>query len=604
MFHELKKIKDVWNKFQFILTKSQKHFGFFILCMTLVGALVETLGVSIIIPFVQAMMDPEQLMQNEYLGSVISILHITSVSQLILLLGIGIALVYIFKNLYLTLLSYCRIRYSTKVQRELSVLMMKSYMKRGYLFFVQVNTSDLLRGIMGDVSAVYQMMYHAFRVIAELLTSFAIIIFIMITDFKMALSVIVLAGVCFIAVVLGFRKPMQRLGVEYRESHGEAQKHSLQAFQGIKEVIVMHRQDFFVDRYERAFGRQQKALIGQTVASESPAYIIEAVCVAGLILTVSLRVYGGTDTTTFIPQLAAFAIGAFRILPSLGRITSSFNQIIYYVPSLNKTYENLKEVRAAEQEMKERIYLLTEKNEKQESKATVVEEKANCFLEIQNIHWKYPTSEKEVLSGVSLHIRKGTSVALIGHSGAGKTTLADIILGLYRPQAGCIKYEGTDIRTMSEQWSSCVGYIPQSVYLTDDTIRNNVAFGVDEPDDALVWQALEQAQLKEFVAGLPNKLDTIVGDRGVRFSGGQRQRVAIARALYYNPPILILDEATSALDTETETAVMEAINSLQGNKTLIIVAHRLTTIRKCDVIYEITDGKAIERRKEEIFPAE
>ena len=600
MLHELNKVRDIWNKFQFILTGQQKRQGVVILLMTLVGAVVETLGVSIIIPFVQAMMNPEALLQNKYLKPLVDFFDVVYSTQLVLILGIGIALVYIFKNLYLTILSYYRIRYSTRVQRELSVLMMKSYMKRGYLFFVQVNTSELLRGIMGDVSAVYQMMHHAFRVIAEILTSFAIIIFIVKTDFMMAVSVIVLAVICFVSVVLGFRKPMQRLGVEYRLSNGEAQKHSLQAFQGIKEVIVMHRQQFFVNRYERAFERQQKALIGQTVASESPAYIIEAVCVAGLILSVSFRVYSGTDTTTFIPQLAAFAVGAFRILPSLGRISSSVNQIIYFVPSLNKTYEHLKEVRAAEQAVQEDIQLLRQQD--QESGAVITKtEQGGSYLEIDNVRWKYPAAEKEVLNGITLHIHKGTSVALIGHSGAGKTTLADIILGLYRPQEGCIKYKGVDIRTISEQWSNSVGYIPQSVYLTDDTIRNNVAFGVDEPNDEMVWQALEQAQLKEFVTGLPDRLDTIVGDRGVRFSGGQRQRVAIARALYYNPEILILDEATSALDNETETAVMEAIDSLQGNKTLIIVAHRLTTIRNCDVIYEIADGRAVERKKEEIF---
>ena len=621
MFHELKKVQDIWNKFQFIMTRQQKHYGLLILVMTLIGAVVETLGIGIIIPFVSAMLEPDQLLQNKYIGIAVDLFEIQSSEQLILFLGIMIALVYIFKNLYLTLLTYCRIRYSTKIQRELSVLMMKSYMKRGYLFFVQVNTSDLLRGIMGDVSAVYQMMYHSFRVFAEMSTSLAIIIFLMIRNIGMAPSVIVLAGVCFVAVVLGFRKPMQRLGVQYRQSNGEAQKHSLQAFQGIKEVIVMHRQQFFVNRYEKAFERQQKALIGQTVASESPAYIIEAVCVAGLILTVSFMMYGGMDAETFIPQLSAFAVGAFRILPSLGRITSSFNQIIYFIPSLNNTYEHLKEVRTAEQEMQKEIQILTQDDLKQENAAGITKEQKtdsddavhksddlgivveqSCsYLEVDNVHWQYPSAEKEVLSGITLHIHKGTSVALIGHSGAGKTTLADIILGLYRPQEGCIRYKGADIRTISEQWSNSVGYIPQSVYLTDDTIRNNVAFGVDEPDDELVWQALEQAQLKEFVMGLPGRLDTIVGDRGVRFSGGQRQRVAIARALYYNPEILILDEATSALDNETETAVMEAIDSLQGNKTLIIVAHRLTTIRNCDVVYEIADGKAMKRAKEELF---
>lgn len=597
MLHELKKVNDIWNKFKFILTTRQKQLAVLILLMTFIGAFVETLGVSIIIPFVQALVNPAELMQNHYISLMVDVFHIENTMQMILILGIGIALIYIIKNLYLTLLSYCRVRYSTKVQREMSVLMMKSYMQRGFLFFSQMNTSDLLRGINGDVAAVYQIMYNAFRIIAEVLTTIAILIFIIKTDIKMALCVIVLAMICFIVIVVGFRKPMRKMGLEYRASNRDVQKHSLQAFQGIKEVIVMHRQNFFVGKYEEAFSRQQRALIGQTVATESPAYLIEAVCVSGLILAVSVQGYAGTDMSAFIPKLSAFAVGAFRILPSLGRITSCFNQIVYYSPSLGKTYENLKEVRMAEQGEKQEIERLMANKADEPitqvsyAKKSQVEE---SYLEIKDVHWRYPKAEREVLSGVNLSIREGTSVAFIGQSGAGKTTLADIILGLYRLEQGSISYRGSNIKTMADRWGQYIGYIPQSVYLIDDSIRNNVAFGINEPDDEKIWRALEQAQLKEFVLSLPDRLDTVVGDRGIRFSGGQKQRVAIARALYNDPEILILDEATSALDNETETAVMEAIDSLQGKKTLLIVAHRLTTIRNCDVVYEIANGKARE----------
>ncbi|MBD5393068.1 MAG: ABC transporter ATP-binding protein [Lachnospiraceae bacterium] len=598
MFQNLKKIEDIWNKLQFVLTKAQKKLGVVIFGMTLLGAVAETLGVSVIVPFVQAMVDPEQLADNLFLKPLVKLFHLHTSSQLIMLLGISIALVYIIKNLYLTCLSYCRVRYSVKIQRELSVLMMESYMKRGYLFFSQANASNLQRSVTGDVVGVYQIIYQAFRIAAELLTSAAIVIFIMITDFKMAICVIALAGVCFAVLIIGFRKPMQKLGAEYLKSDGEVRKHSLQAFQGIKEVIVMHRQRFFVERFESAYIRQQKAVTGQTVGAESPAFIIEAICVTGLILAVSLRAYNGTDVAFFIPQLAAFAVGAFRILPSLGRITGSFNQIMYYLPSLNSTYDNLREVKCMEEQEMEEAALVCDQIMQHSAKDQT---EKTAYLSIENIHWKYPGAEKETLDGINIQIQKSSSVAFIGHSGAGKTTLADIILGLYKPQKGYIRLNGVDIQTISEKWCNCVGYIPQAVYLIDDTIRNNVAFGIDEPDDNKVWQALEQAQLKEFVSGLPDKLDTIVGDRGIRFSGGQCQRVAIARALYNDPPILILDEATSALDTNTETAVMEAINSLKGNKTLIIVAHRLTTIQNCDVIYEIADGKAIQKRKEDLL---
>lgn len=599
MRQELRKLKDLWDKFQFILTKRQKQLGIGILALTLIGAVTEMLGVSIMGPFVQALIAPQELLDNRYLKPVLEWFEVDTPEKLLTFMGVGIAAVYIAKNLYLVLLSYCRIRYSTKVQRELSVLMMQSYMRRGYLFFAQVNTGELLRGVLEDVRSVYQIMYNTFRIFAELFTTMVIVLFVFTTDIMMAASVVVLAFLCFLIVIMGFRKTMHRLGEEYQKSYGELNKHSLQAFQGIKEVIAMRRQQFFVDRFERAFYRQQKALVGQVVAAESPTYIIEGVCVVGFILAVGLRLQNGSDSAEFLPKLAAFAMAAFRILPSMGRITSSFNQVVYFMPSLNKAYENLREVKRLEaEEVQEVTALLEDGSEKD---VTAERTAGNAYLKIEDIYWRYPNTEHDVLSGVNIEIRKGMAVALIGHSGAGKTTLADIILGLYKPQRGRVRLEGTDIKNLSGKWSECVGYIPQSVYLTDDTIRSNVAFGIEEPDDAMVWQALEQAQLKELVAGLPDRLDTVIGDRGVRLSGGQRQRIAIARALYYNPPILILDEATSALDTETENAVMDAINSLQGHKTLIIVAHRLSTIQNCDVIYEITGGHAVEKQKEEIF---
>ena len=599
MRQELRKLKDLWDKFQFILTKRQKQLGIGILALTLIGAVTEMLGVSIMGPFVQALIAPQELLDNRYLKPVLEWFEVDTPEKLLTFMGVGIAAVYIVKNLYLVLLSYCRIKYSTKVQRELSVLMMQSYMRRGYLFFAQVNTGELLLGVLEDVRSVYQIMYNTFRIFAELFTTMVIVLFVFTTDIMMAASVVVLAFLCFLIVIMGFRKTMHRLGEEYQKSYGELNKHSLQAFQGIKEVIAMRRQQFFVDRFERAFYRQQKALVGQVVAAESPTYIIEGVCVVGFILAVGLRLQNGSDSAEFLPKLAAFAMAAFRILPSMGRITSSFNQVVYFMPSLNKAYENLREVKQLESEEVQEVTALLEDGSEREVTAERTAE--NAYLEIKDIYWRYPNTEHDVLSGVNIEIRKGMAVALIGHSGAGKTTLADIILGLYKPQRGSVRLEGTDIKMLSGKWSECVGYIPQSVYLTDDTIRSNVAFGIEEPDDAMVWQALEQAQLKELVAGLPDRLDTVIGDRGVRLSGGQRQRIAIARALYYNPPILILDEATSALDTETENAVMDAINSLQGHKTLIIVAHRLSTIQNCDVIYEITGGHAVEKQKEEIF---
>lgn len=587
-----KSIKGILDKFNYILNKNQKKYAVLILFLTLIGAVFETLGVSVIIPFVSVLLNPEDIKKNKLVINVSDILNIQTTQQLILFIGIVIMLIYLVKNLYLSFLSYMRVHFATKVQLELSVLLMQSYMKRGYSYFTTVNTSELLQGTGNDISSVYQMLYNVLRIISEFLTAAAICMFVVATDVKMALSIIALLFSCFFLIFIIFKKPMSNLGKEFRETNKEVSQFSLQAFQGIKEIIVMHKQKFFTDAYEKAGNRRQRAIIWQTVANEVPAYAIEAVCVVGLLAVVIFRAIDGTNTKEFIPQLAAFAVAAFRILPSLGRISSGFNQFIYYSVSLDSVYNNLKEVDAYEKKLTSIINSQPDDLKKDQ-------DGNNEYLSLCNVSWKYENSLKNVIDHLDLKIREGQSVAFIGQSGAGKTTLADIILGLYDPQEGSVRYKGADIRSMSEAWRQTIGYIPQTLYLLDDTIKNNIAFGItdNEIDEELVWNALEQAQLKEFVKSLPDKLETLVGERGVRFSGGQRQRIAIARALYYNPDILVLDEATSALDTETEKAVMEAIDTLQGKKTLIIVAHRLSTIKNCDVIYEIVNGKAVIRDK-------
>lgn len=298
----------------------------------------------------------------------------------------------------------------------------------------------------------------------------------------------------------------------------------------------------------------------------------------------------------FVPKLAAFAMAAFKVLPSIGKVTSRINGLVYCRPSLANVYDIMKE--ADEYERHYQQYA-EEHGEVKESEDLQFDNK----LTIQNVVWQYQNQKAPVLTDTTLEVKKGQSIALIGASGAGKTTLADIILGLLHPQEGVVLMDGIDVYAMPKTWARIVGYVPQSVFLMDDTVRNNIAFGLpgDMIEDEMIWDALERAHLKEFVAGLPNGLDTIVGERGVKFSGGQRQRIAIARALYNKPEILILDEATAALDNETETAVMESIDALQGQITMIIVAHRLTTIRNCDKIYEIRDGKAVEREKAEVL---
>ena len=581
-------VKDLLSKVVYILNSRQRYLTVVVFLLTLIGALLEVIGVSAVLPLIQAMLYPEQLRENEIVAKTVNILHIRSNVQLLLLIASGVVLVYLIKNGYLVFLSYARVKYASLIKKELSIRIMKIYMKQGYPFFIKNNTNDLYRGINGDASGIYNILNFMFRLISESITVFCICIYMFLTDYLMALFVAVMALISILVIVLWGKNRIRMLGEQYRKYDMITKRWSAQAFQGIKEVLVLKKQDFFVKKYSESTDRQQSAMIKQTVAAESPTYILEFTCVTGLILAVMARVLMGVDNASFILDIAAFAVSAFRIMPSLGRIANAVNNILFSIPALNKTYETIVWKNNSDEEGEE----------EQDNRYSQVG--FQWEIELKDICWRYEGGKEDTIHHLNLTTRKGEAIAFIGESWTGKSTTADIILGLFRPQHGSVYMDGIDIREMPVRWNQLIGYVPQSVYLLDDTIRNNIAFGVEaeEIDDDKIWKVLEQAQLKSYVEKLPEGLETVLGEQGVRFSGGQRQRIAIARALYFEPEILVLDEATSALDNKTEEAVMEAVDMLQGWKTLIIIAHRLSTIRKCDHVYEIIDGKAVERRSE------
>lgn len=579
-------MKEIYRKYSFILTYTQKRWGILLFILTIIGAVCETLGVSVILPFVQVMMLPDQLMQNDTVRQVVIKFNIQRSNELVWIVGIGVIIVYTIKNMYLFFLSYIRVKFACKVQRELSIEMLQNYMRRGYLFFSGTTTGELLRGMMGSITNVYEGLYQMFKLMAELFTALCIVLYVMTTDWMMALCVVGLAILCLMIVTVGIRKWTKRSGEIIFKYDGKINKTLLQAFQGIKEVLVMRRQEYFLKTYQNEYIHKQKGMIGRTLSMESPAYIIEAMCVAGLIIMVCIKAVVTKDTTVLVPQLAAFAVAAFRILPSLGRISSSYNTFMSCIPGIDETYQNFKTARSYGSEKE---YTLSDNQRDGISKRDWKQ------LNIVDVSWTYPETDKIILNNVSLQIKRGTSIAFVGPSGTGKTTFADVILGLYKPQTGKVLLDEDNIFDLGNEWGNIISFVPQNVYLLNDSIKNNIAFGIPEKDIDIekVMYALERAQLMEFVLTLTDGVYTEIGESGIRLSGGQRQRIAIARALYNDPDILVLDEATSALDNETETAVMEAIDSLHGEKTLIIIAHRLTTIRNCDNIYKVKDGKAI-----------
>lgn len=593
----IKSLFRMYKQVSYILTPKQKRNAIVVFASMLLCSCLELIGVSAIYPFLQMMLDADSMKNKWYLQWIYFMNPSAGVKEGILVIGIAIIFVYLAKNMATMGCSYVQFRYAASFQRESSTLMLDSFMKRQYEYFINTNSSDITRGIAYDTSCVYRILLDGFQIISELITAFLIALYLFITDWVIAIWAVALASICFMFIVFYFKGKMKQAGIDTRIANANQAKWMYQAVQGIKEVTVLDRREIFVEQYSEASKEVEKNIVINTTISAAPDRILEGVCISGFMLIIIVRVLMGANMVVFVPTLGAFAMGAFRLLPSISKISSRINDIVFHKEGLYNCYLNIQEVRELEKERHDR-YLVEQNKINMEANLIFKNE-----LVIDKICWKYKNAIKDILTCLSLTIRKGESVALIGASGAGKTTLADIILGLLEPQKGTVKMDGIDIFAIPHQWSKIIGYVPQTVYLIDDTVRSNIAFGLSEDmvDDEKIWRALEQAQLKGFVENLPRKLDTFVGERGVKLSGGQRQRIAIARALYEDPDILVLDEATSALDTETETAVMESIDALQGTKTLIIVAHRLSTIRNCDTIYEISNGAAQKKSKHEIF---
>lgn len=589
MKNDIKTVIEIGKQIIYIMNRKQKKQAVMLFFVIIIGAMFETLSVSAVIPFMQAILTPLELGEKWYWAFFIRTFHLQTEYSIIIMVGILIIAVYVIKNGYLTFSTYAQVRYKSQFQKNLSTKMLDSYMKRPYSYFLDVNSAQVLRGIHDDVGGVYTVLDSLLRILMEMVTVSLIGVFIIVTDPFMAVGVILLATFTLLLIISGVKRQLKVMGLKHREASTGQYKCAYQAINGIKEIKVMRREQNFLKQYRTVYETKMKAEVRFNFLSAIPERIIETICVAGLIAVVCVRIGFMDDIAAFVPKLGAFAIAAFRILPSISKITGSVNALVFYRPSLEATYRNLQEVKQYEN-------IIDDSNEKVEAKLCPHFDK---HITVESISWRYNNTAENVISGLDLTVKKGESIAFIGASGAGKTTLADIILGLLKPQTGSIKMDDTDISTIPEQWAKTIGYVPQTVFLTDDTIRNNVAFGIEENmiDEEAVWRALEMAQIKDFVEKLSKGLDTEVGERGIKFSGGQRQRVAVARALYYDPDILVLDEATSALDGETEAAVMESIDSLQKHKTLIIIAHRLTTIKNCDKVYEIADGRAIRVEK-------
>lgn len=582
-------IGDIFKQLSYVLTKGQKRMSIPIFFMIVIGSFFEMLGVSAILPFIESLTSPDDIMNKWYTIWLVQIFNLDNYISIVIGLAICIVVIYIIKNVYLYLSQILQTLYRSKVQKKMSVKMFRTYLEQSYEDYVNMNTAQMIRGIGEDVSGVYNIMDYIFRIFGETFTVTLISIYLIYTDFIMALAIILIALSCLMIIVLGLKKKMTALGISSREIRTARNNSAYQAISGFKEIKVARKTNNFVKKYENEYEYQRKIEMQNEMITNIPERLIETLCVAALIVSVCIRMKMGTDISAFIAKLAVFAVAAFRLLPSVSRLTRYFNGIIYSRPSLRGIYDQLS-------------YL-----EMRPNRTRDVEEKKEVLkfedkIELQKVSWKYRDSDKIILDNVDLSINKGDAVAIIGPSGAGKSTLADILLGLLKPIHGDLFLDGRNIYENLDGWSKLIGFVPQNIYMLDGTIKDNIIFGENAENvaDEKIWEVLQRVSMKEYVENLPEKLLTKVGERGMKISGGQKQRIAIARALYKDPDILILDEATSALDNDTEKAVMESIDSLQGEKTLIIIAHRISTIKNCNKIFEINKGHICPKKYEDI----
>lgn len=579
------------KKISYVLDRRQKIQLVLLLFTILIGAIVELMGITLILPIVSIAMDPSVIDAKWYLIIIRDTFGLFEVKEMLLFLASLLIGVYIFKNIYITYMYNAQYHFTYDNQRVLAIKLMDCYMHQKYQFHVSKNVAELQRNITNDVNGFYTVVLNVLQFLTEISVCAFLVVSLMMED-VMATSMVAILVVIFVLFFARFfKKVLGKKGEQSRDLNALVNKWILQSFSGIKEIKVINAEQFFIDNYDKHYKESVTIKRQQSILTFIPRPIMETVCISGLLITLIIRlVLGDGDITAFIPTLSVFVMAAFRMLPAFNRITGYLGTIMFNLPSIHAVYDDLMEI---EQLMKE----------KEQDKHDIAEITLNDAIRMEKLSFKYPENDKWILENVDLEIPKNTSVAFVGSSGAGKTTAADVILGLLEPQSGKVTIDGKDIKEHMHAWHNCIGYIPQTIYLMDDTIRANITFGVseEEVDEERVRKALKEAQLDVFVDSLKEGLDTVIGDRGVKLSGGQRQRIGIARALYRNPKVLILDEATSALDNETEKEVMAAIDGLHGTRTLIVIAHRLSTIKKCDRIYEVGNGKVVERDKEEVI---
>ncbi|MCI9313893.1 MAG: ABC transporter ATP-binding protein [Lachnospiraceae bacterium] len=574
------------HKVSYLFDRRQKRQLVGLGVLILIGGLLETLGVSLLLPVVSAFMDPEAIMENELVGKITAVLDIQTSKQLIIYMLVVLIALYVFKNTYLLFLTYVQNTFVTRNRNRMISRVMREFLNRPYEDYLGADIPTVFRLTDSDIPNAFQLILVMIQMITEIVVAVSLCIVLVLTSPLLCLFIVTIFLGMTLIITKKLKPRLNRIGHRNQTIQSRIAKWRIQSIYGLKDVKVLHREEFFVRNYYESGAIGANVARNYAVLNNLPRLMIETIFMASMFLFILLYMLRGGDITVLVPQLTAFAMAAVRMLPGINRINTYLSEIAYAQPCLDYLYDNLNE--SMKMDVNGSVTGLDGKTGEQKPELTLQDR-----IVLDHITYAYPNTDKNIFTDAHMEVKKGQSVGIMGPSGAGKSTIVDILLGLLHIQGGSITCDGRNIFDNYPSWLARIGYIPQSIYLIDESIRDNIAFGIDgdKIDDQRIWEVLEEAQLKEFVEELPEGLDTTIGDRGVRISGGQRQRLGIARALYHNPEILVFDEATSALDNDTEKAVMDAINSFHGKKTMVIIAHRLNTIAKCDVIYKVENEK-------------
>ena len=578
-------IKQI-NRLRPLFSRRDKLLYVALLLLMIGGAFVDVAGVGAIPAFVAALAVPEKVMAYPAAARVLDMLGITETTELVLWGCLALGVIFILKNAYLAFLHFAQVRITEYHRVRMSSRLFSAYMRAPYEFQLKRNSAELLRNVQGETKEIFTGIINPVLhvVMGGLMTAGIVVLLVATTPGVAFIGLGIVGGGSWVFLRI-FRTRLQRYGQEAKHERKESIKAVNQGLGAFVDARILGREGHLIQAFVRSMAHLAYVDRLRQVISKSSNPVLETISVLGLLLIVVALVLTGWEPMAMVPLLALFGAATVRLRASLSEMITGISQIHYSIAAVSNVTDDLN--------LLEDKALQRKGGRKHPKKEAVQRLPFQHALVLDGVSYTYPETTEPALRDISLTIEKGTSVAFVGSTGSGKTTLINVILGLLRPQQGTIQVDGADIFSNLRGWNENVGYIPQTIFLLDDTIRRNIAFGLpDEKIDSEKLQAaVRAAQLEEFVASLPEGLETVVGERGVRLSGGQRQRVGLARALYHNPEVLIMDEATSALDNQTENLVMQALEELKEGRTFIIIAHRLSTVRECDRLYFLRDGR-------------